>query len=322
MPSKPTKAELKRSEAALNAFHAHYAAIWGVERWHNHLYPALIVDTHYVALINCFADPCQLGGEQIGFISIPCLQNKPNKFPPPTGSWPHRYYNLDAASLLPVQFLDVHKGHSVLDLCAAPGGKSIALAQKHPTCLHANEVDKTRHKTLRRNLGLYLPSDFTIKVLNVDATARDAMFPLDGYDRVLVDAPCSSERHTLQAHAKRAAASLTTPEITNWKASHSLNFAKTQLALLKTALRKVKISGKVVYATCSLSEAENDGVIERILAAVKKEQWHVEVVEVAEAVEVTEKTKYGRIALPDNGGWGPIYFCVLLKKALKADGVV
>ena len=319
MPPKPTKAELKRYEGSLKAFHAHYAGIWGFERWQNCLYPALIADTRYVALLNDFADPCELEGEQIDFISIPCLQNKLNKFPPPSCIRPHPYYNLDAASLLPVHFLDVREGHSVLDLCAAPGGKSIALAQKHPKCLHSNEVDKTRSKTLTRNLSLYLPADFPVRVHNIDATSKVSSFSIHEYDRVLVDAPCSSERHTLQAHAKRAAAGLITPEMLNWKASHSSNLAKTQVALLKTALRNVKIGGKVVYATCSLSETENDGVIEKMLATTKNEQWQIEVVEVAEEVQITEKTKYGRIAMPDIGGWGPIYFCVLVKKAREAD---
>ncbi|TKA63827.1 hypothetical protein B0A55_10195, partial [Friedmanniomyces simplex] len=124
------------------------------------------------------------------------------------------HWNLDAASALVADLLDVRPGDSVLDLCAAPGGKSIALAQKlwpdlyadRPTTpgartgrLVCNEADGKRQKRLAENMKAYLPSQLfkqgDLVVTKIDATqsgsALNGLLAGSGYDRVLVDAPCS-----------------------------------------------------------------------------------------------------------------------------------
>lgn len=266
------------------------------------------------------------------------------------------HWNLDAASALCAHMLDVHPGHRVLDLCAAPGGKSVVLAQLlfphlHSTappqadagagCLHSNEVDPARNKRLTNNLRSYLPSSLfgtgTIKTFKVDGTDSKALlhFPhgAGGYDRVLLDAPCSSERHIIHAHTRAAAAGNIAEEMARWRPGTSKNIAKVQLALLMTALRAVKIGGRVVYSTCSISNEENDGVVEKMLLQLEKEKkkglydWKVNIelgscrsgdatFDTARLDELTEETRYGRIAVPDHaagGGWGPLFFCVLTK---------
>jgi len=319
MQPKPTKANLKRSSAASAAFNGYYSSIWGEERWHDTLYPALLAPTRYAALINTFASQPALEGEQIPLIAIPCLQNEKNTFPQPS-SLPCSHYNLDAASVLAAQLLDVHQTQTVLDLCAAPGGKSITLAQFKPAHLHANELNSARNKTFSFNLKSYLPTEFPYIVTGFDATKKTAHLSLPEYDRILVDAPCSSERHIIHAHAKKGAAGQVAEEMMNWKPSHSQTLARTQLDILKTALRLLKIGGKVIYATCSLSNLENDGVIERILEVAKKgKSWNIKIEEDSTLDSMTEKTKYGRIALPDHptgGRWGPLYFCILIKEAV------
>jgi 16S rRNA C967 or C1407 C5-methylase (RsmB/RsmF family) len=299
----PTRAQLKRSAAAVLAFHNHFSSIYGHERWHNSLYPALLASTRYAALLTSPDTP--IDGEQVTFLTILCLQRDQDTFLHPISN---SHYNLDAASLLAVQVLDVQSDHKVLDLCAAPGGKSIAIGQK--TCVHANEFDQARHKRLEANLKYYLPHD-KYKLLNLDGTRST----FETYDRVLVDAPCSSERHVIHAQAKKEAAGQLAEEMGNWKPSQRL--PKTQCALLMTALKAVKTGGKVVYATCSISTQENDGVIERCLQLVKKEDWTIEV-EDSRLDDVAEKTTHGSIALPDHksgGRWGPIYFAVIKKIA-------
>jgi len=109
--------------------------------------------------------------------------------------------------------------------------------------------------------------------------------------------------------------------------------AKTQLALLLTALAAVKVGGRVVYSTCSVSSEENDGVVEKMLVQVGKERgkgvvaWGVRVELGREETgkggnewvgldECSEETRFGRIVVPDHpggGGWGPLYFSVLTK---------
>lgn len=307
----PTKAEQKRSTQAATAFHNYYASIWGTERWHETLLPALLAPTRHAALINSFAPdetlPSQLGAEPMP--TLPCMQSSSDNLPPPwkTPSGLLSHYNLDAASVLAVELLDVRSGDHVLDLCAAPGGKSVAIAQKRPATLHSNELDQSRHKRLTANLNAYLPADFNMKALKLDGTDKRAIFPLREYDRILVDAPCSSERHILHKHATKP----TTDEMMNWKASHTKTLARTQVALLSTALRIIKPGGKIVYATCSLSFEENDGVIERC-----RQKSEFDIVDDEALDAMSEKTKFGRVVLPDhksNGRWGPLYFCILSK---------
>lgn len=309
----PTKAEQKRSSQAAEAFHSYYAATWGAERWEGTLLPALLAPTRHAALVNTFATDDKLLAELNAspLSNLPCLQSEIDTFVAPrkTPSGLLSHYNLDAASVLAVKVLDVQPEHNVLDMCAAPGGKSVVISQYKPVSLHSNEIDSARNKRLAANLKAYLPSDFNLKVLKVDATDKRAIFPLRQYDRILVDAPCSSERHILHKYAAKS----TADEMMNWKPSHTKTLAKTQAALLLAALRLIKPGGRVVYATCSLSTEENDGVIEQC-----RQKVDFEVIDDEALDDISEKTKMGRIVLPDhkNGGrWGPLYFCVLTKLA-------
>ena len=294
----------------------------------------------------------------------------PPPIPKPSLSDPSQsllsHWNLDAASALCAHFLDVHPSDRVLDLCAAPGGKSIALAQSlfspsklassaaqakssppATSCLHSNEIDAPRNRRLKNNLRSYLPThlfaSLHIKTFAVDGTDAKAasLFPYGqgGYDRVLLDAPCSSERHIIHAQSRAAMSGNTADEMARWRPGSSKNMAKTQLALLITAIKAVKAGGRVVYSTCSISTEENDGVIEKMLLHVQKDNskghytWHVMVELGREGVgrdsvdqvrldELSEETKYGRIVVPDHPGgdrWGPLFFSVLTKTA-SGDG--
>ncbi|KAK8024222.1 hypothetical protein PG993_012288 [Apiospora rasikravindrae] len=260
------------------------------------------------------------------------------------------HWNLDAASLLPARLLNPVPGDKVLDLCAAPGGKSLVLAQllRPPTfdgpdgptlaggCLHSNEMDNARNKRLATNLEAYLPPALfqrgKVKVLKLDGSDPLALRSLPqragGYDKVLLDAPCSSERHVLHAHARARQAGKIADEMALWRSGQSKKMAKIQAALLMTALRAVKVGGRVVYATCSLSSEENDGVIEKGKELVQKDRkklgikWDVKVVRSNDAGEEemldswAERTKHGWIVLPDHpsgGRWGPLFFAILEK---------
>jgi 16S rRNA C967 or C1407 C5-methylase (RsmB/RsmF family) len=77
----------------------------------------------------------------------------------------------------------------------------------------------------------------------------------ESYDRVLLDAPCSSERHQMEAD----------PSMAGWKESRSRQLAQRQYSLICSALLSLKPGGTLLYSTCSISPFENDGVIERLL---------------------------------------------------------
>ena len=210
-------------------------------------------------------------------------------------------YYLDKASWTAAMTLPLEPGFRVLDMCAAPGGKSLILASRleGTGSLTCNELSPNRRKRLKTVLQDHLPDEWqeSIKVTGFDA-AKWCLYEKEVYDAVLLDAPCSSERHLLHS-----------PSILNqWSPGRTKNLAVRQYSLAVSALEVLKPGGWLLYSTCSLSPLENDGVIARML---KKRKGLFEVVE-ADNKE-GESTEYGKIILPDRGDWGPIYYALLKK---------
>ncbi|KAI3321089.1 S-adenosyl-L-methionine-dependent methyltransferase [Xylariaceae sp. AK1471] len=367
-----TKSQKKQAQAAEDSFNRTYAVQYGEEKWQQSLYPALTAPTRYAALANRFAVAnldkvfTQEQAARVQAIIFPGDTDSSNRKPLISYQWDTTeaeatfplpqldsssglmtHWNLDAASLLVVNMLDPKPGDKVFDLCAAPGGKSVALAQflypdnydsASPTlsggCLHSNEVNTGRNKRLASNLQAYLPDGLfktgEVKVLKLDGTESFSVQTLPhgpgGYDKVLLDAPCSSERHVVHAHVKAKQSGRVADEMASWRSGHSKKMAKTQVALLMTALKVVRVGGRILYATCSLSNDENDGVIEKAMELVKKEhkklgiKWALAVRSrdlTAKGLEDwAEPTKYGWLVLPDHpsgGRWGPLFFALLEK---------
>lgn len=383
----------------MDAFDRHYVAIWGEERWQKSLRPALEQPTRYACLLNRYV-PLEASKQKLshpsteevslhlpkasdreatnvlppnlvaryaksadGPSSVP--SSEPFPAPIPVAGQLYSHWNLDAASSLVAHLLDVQQGENVLDLCAAPGGKSVSLAQNiwahyyaddsdakskalqekrlQLGTLHSNEADTPRQRRLAENLRAYLPKALfdsqRVVTLRVDGTSPKAHYELvvktsDGtvnYDKVLVDAPCSSERHIIHAHANARLGGREAPEMANWRPGSSKRLAETQLKLLMTGLRVAKVGATIMYATCSIEPTENDGVIEKMLSQVEKERkkgvkWSVkvglragtgdDVLEAELEKNWAERTKHGWIVLPDHPGggkWGPLFFAVLTK---------
>ncbi|XP_021570042.1 tRNA (cytosine(34)-C(5))-methyltransferase, mitochondrial, partial [Carlito syrichta] len=136
-----------------------------------------------------------------------------------------KYYLLNAASLLPVLALEVKDGEKVLDLCAAPGGKSVALLQcALPGYLHCNEYDGLRLRWLRQTLESFIPQPLinVIKVSELDGREMGDAQP-ETFDKVLVDAPCSNDRSWLFSSDSQKAA---------WRISQRKNLPVLQVELL------------------------------------------------------------------------------------------
>ncbi len=209
-------------------------------------------------------------------------------------------YYLDEASYLAARCVGAKPGETILDMCAAPGGKTlvIALALGGNGNLIANDRSATRRARLHRVLAEYLPGSFlaTVKVTGHDDT-RWGLYEQDAYDRVLLDAPCSSERHVISSEAHFA----------RWSPSRSRRLASQAYAMLAAAHTTVKPGGIIVYSTCALSPLENDGVIEKLL--VKRSAT----IERDESLP-GERTEYGIQITPDrDGGRGPMYISRLRK---------
>ena len=135
--------------------------------------------------------------------------------------------------------VDSVDGERVLDLCAAPGGKTGQLRGE----VTAVEIDAGRARELRDNLATMGQRDVT--VVEADGTALPP--GLDGFDRALVDAPCSG----LGVLAQR-------PDL-RWRATP---LPDLQLALLRSAAERVKPGGTILYSVCTLNPDECEAVVE------------------------------------------------------------
>ena len=160
----------------------------------------------------------------------------------------------EAVSQLPVVLLDLEPGQRVLDLCAAPGGKTaqIALALGNRGTVLANDFSPERIAALQGNLD-------RLGVVNVSTTWVDGgNYPAAAgpFDRILVDAPCSSEG-TLRRN--RSLVGKLGPE-------RSRRMASRQRALLRKAAKLCRPGGRILYSTCTFAPEENELVVADILA--------------------------------------------------------
>jgi 16S rRNA (cytosine967-C5)-methyltransferase len=133
-------------------------------------------------------------------------------------------------------------GERVLDLCAAPGGKATQLAERSAEVV-AVELHPGRARELEENARRLGAHNITV----VNADARELPAELTGFDRVLVDAPCSG----LGVLASR-------PDL-RWRAQP---LPELQLGLLRAAAERVRAGGTVTYSVCTIAAAENEEVVE------------------------------------------------------------
>ncbi|MGO8926348.1 MAG: 16S rRNA (cytosine(967)-C(5))-methyltransferase RsmB [Limisphaerales bacterium] len=162
------------------------------------------------------------------------------------------FYIQDPSTLLAVRELDPQAGESVLDLCAAPGGKLIALAQlmRNEGRLLAHDTTPDRLKLIEQNfarLGVTCVQSVLPSTLNSQLSTT--------FDRILIDAPCSNTgvmRRRVDLRWR-----IRPKEIGRLRA--------TQLELLRQAASLLKPGGRLVYSTCSLEPEENNDVVKEFL---------------------------------------------------------
>ena len=206
------------------------------------------------------------------------------------------FYIQEPSAMSAVTALDVRPGDRVLDLCAAPGGKSTQIASKlgGTGLLWANEIVRPRAHILLSNIERMGVKNAVVSNMSPDALCgRLAGF----FDRVLVDAPCSGEG---MFRKDREA-------VFEWSAEHSLACAERQKAILDSAAAAVKPNGVMVYSTCTFSVDENEGVVEHFLGAHPE----FELIDTGCRFGVPALKKARRV-YPFNGGEG--HFVVKFKK--------
>ena len=228
-------------------------------------------------------------------------------------------YFLDSASVLAALCLPLENATDLLDLCAAPGGKTLVLASRmaQDAKLSSNERSPERKHRLSTVVQTCLPPDISERVkTSCSDGATWCTRQTECFDRILLDAPCSSERHVIAD-----------PKYLNtWSPSRIKTVTTEQWALLSSAYRLLRPQGILLYSTCALCPEENDGMIERLFKKYNKEgsafsllEPEPELNKVAPfAPELTlpgfEKTKYGYMIMPDKeNGAGPIYFSIIKK---------
>jgi len=211
-------------------------------------------------------------------------------------------YIMDPASVMVARALEVQSGDRVLDMCAAPGGKSLILieALAEDGEIFCNDLSPERRERLKKVIQQYVPRSIRDRVW---VTGKDGVqFGLKEagtFDRVLLDAPCSGERHVLENPTAQK----------EWSPRRTEHLATRQYSLLSAALLALKPGGRVVYSTCSISPDENDGVIKKLL---KKKKDEVKLLEAPLGVG-GERTEFGVAYMPDRSGFGPLYFAVVEK---------
>lgn len=212
-------------------------------------------------------------------------------------------YYMDTASIKAAELLDIPEHAEVLDMCAAPGGKSIVIASRMPETAHliSNEFSRERRYRLKRVLNDHLPETFTnrITVTGYDGT-KWCLYEKKRFNRIIVDVPCSSERHVLSSEK----------HLKEWSPSRTKQLSVRATAFICSAYDILKAGGKMVYSTCSISSKENDGVVEKLVK--KRKGVYVE----KTGLNIGESTQFGTIILPDtHNGLGPLFVSLISKQA-------
>ena len=164
------------------------------------------------------------------------------------------YYIQEPSAMAPVELLGVRPGQRVLDLCAAPGGKSTQIGAKlqGQGILICNEIHSARAKILSENIERM---GICNACVTNESPERLADFFPEYFDRILVDAPCSGEG----MFRKNEAA------CEEWSPENVALCAERQDGILDCAARMLRPGGRLVYSTCTFAPEEDEGSVERFL---------------------------------------------------------
>ncbi len=164
------------------------------------------------------------------------------------------YYMQEPSAMTPIAAANIKNGMKVLDLCAAPGGKSggVAARLNGDGLLVANEIVPNRAKILAGNLERLGVTNAVVLNAHPDKLCK----AFSGYfDVVLVDAPCSGEGMFRRDETA----------VAEWSKEHVEACANRQRVILESAEKAVKTGGALIYSTCTFSEEENEETVEWFL---------------------------------------------------------
>lgn len=225
-------------------------------------------------------------------------------------------YIQNRSSWMPVVALDPKPGEAILDVCAAPGGKTSHIAARMQNAGHlvANDNSRPRLMKLQANMQrLGAQAHYTLH----DAIRLTKQLDDEQFDKILLDAPCSGE----------GLINLTDPRtLDTWSVAHIRRLASLQKQLIIQAFQLLRPGGTLVYSTCTLAPEEDEMVVDWLL---RKEQ-SAKIVpltfnpegETAPVLKWNDKQladnlKYAKRILPVNGG--EAFFTCAIKKLPKSD---
>jgi NOL1/NOP2/sun family putative RNA methylase len=182
------------------------------------------------------------------------------------------YYIQEPSAMTPANILQIDRDDIVLDLCAAPGGKSTELASKlgGTGVLVTNDISHSRAKALLKNVELFGITNAIIT--NEDSVKLRKFFP-EFFDKILVDAPCSGEGMFRKDPAI----------IKNWENQGVEYYSDIQKEIILDAADMLKPGGLLLYSTCTFSPEENEATIEYLLN--NRDDFSVEVIPMKEGFE-------------------------------------
>lgn len=224
------------------------------------------------------------------------------------------YYIQEPSAMLPAALLQVEPGDKVLDVCAAPGGKSTELAAKLGGIgvMVSNDISNSRAKALLKNIELFGVRNSL--VISEDPANLVKYFPRY-FDKILVDAPCSGEGMFRKDPAI----------IKNWEQYGVEYYNNLQKNIILYAADMLKPGGYMVYSTCTFSPEENEGTIRYLLE--NREGFTVEPIERVEGLGYGHPEWIGSedeqlkncIRVWPHKVEGEGHFVVLLKKSADAE---
>ncbi|CRK86493.1 CLUMA_CG000001, isoform A [Clunio marinus] len=235
-----------------------------------------------------------------------------------TGVFSH--FLMDGASILPPLALDIQPNDYVFDACAAPGGKSLLMIQSHlPKVLISNDSSLGRCNRLTKLMNQFIyefgenKSKHRCVIRNEDARITSEF---GSYDKVLVDVPCTTDRHSVNVDDNNI--------FKTGRIKERLRLPELQSAILTNCIKLLKPGGSIVYSTCSLSPVQNDGVVHMALSNVFKDHGITMTINDLSLVmqpffsimkfENPKGLKYGQMVIPFlPANFGPMYFCKMTR---------
>ena len=165
------------------------------------------------------------------------------------------YYIQEPSAMTPANVLPVEEGDRVLDICAAPGGKSTELAAKlnGTGVLVSNDISASRAKALLKNLEVFgVENSLIISEAPYKLSERFCEY----FDKILIDAPCSGEGMFRKSISM----------VNAWDETRNEFFSDLQHSILDEVVKMLKPGGKLLYSTCTFSPLENEKSIEYLLS--------------------------------------------------------